>query len=143
MGELRRNGNVTGDPNLSSRGLTAGSNGLPIDFVVEIVPIWVRLLNKPYFPRALPFLQPLLAPNRIVGIVKYFEVDESIYAVFFCEPVDKSFFVLVSAVWEISRHPYIQCAVLATGHDVNEILLHRLMVKLLDPAIKSRGGIRV
>ena len=49
-----------------------GESTLLSEVVVKVTPLRVLALNKPYFPRAISFLEALLSPNRRSRIRTHF-----------------------------------------------------------------------
>ena len=75
------------------RGMTA-SNLATGDCRIKIIPIRIALFDQSDLPRPIPLFQPLLAFNRILGIVELLEVNEARDIVFFSEAFDQLRFVL-------------------------------------------------
>jgi len=45
----------------------------------QIPPFWIRFLNQPQFPRAIPFLKLLLAGNGGMHVFMHLEIDEQMH----------------------------------------------------------------
>src|SRR5687768_4793970 len=60
-------------------GASSGSGGS--NRWIEVCPVGVLFFDQPNLPSTIPFLQPLLAPDRILDVIEYFEVDKMHHAV--------------------------------------------------------------
>ena len=82
---------------------------------IEIFPIRIILLDQPYLPGPIPFLQPLLALDGIFGIVELLVVNQSSDVVFLGETLNQFQPMFGNSTDEIARHPDVQRSVGLAG----------------------------
>ncbi len=62
--------------------------------LIQIIPIWIRLFNHAYFPKAFPFLHLLFAGDRLPNVVKLLKPYQNLAAIFSRKPVSRAFLML-------------------------------------------------
>ena len=97
------------------------------DRFVQIQPSWIALLDQRDFPIAFPVLDLLFALYGSFDGWRRFKPDQVVYRVAVRKAFDKSILVLVHTAHEVASHAHVQRAVLAAGHEVDEILHTRIV----------------
>ena len=91
------------------------------DGEIEVIPVWVSLLDQLDLPRAVPALQLLLALNGGTNLTKVFEIDETSHTLFLGEPLRQLFSMLVEAPDKIVRHADIERAAKTARQNIDVI----------------------
>jgi hypothetical protein len=78
------------------------------DFVIYVVPIRVRFLDKFYLPQSIPLLELFLTRDRRLRILMDLEPDKPLETVHATKAINQLCAVLRNALREIGGHPDVQ-----------------------------------
>jgi hypothetical protein len=90
---------------------------------IEIVPIWIVLLDELDLPRAIPFLQSLLAENCLLDVIKLLKVHESVNSILLREAPNERLPMLINSSHQIVRNTDVKRAANPACQDIDPIAL--------------------
>jgi hypothetical protein len=90
---------------------------------IKIIPIWIVLLDELDLPRAIPFLQSLLAENCLLDVVELFEIYQSVNSILLREALDEPLSMLIDSSDQIVGHTDVKRAANPAGQDIDPIAL--------------------
>jgi hypothetical protein len=97
------------------------------NFWIEVIPIWIGLLDQSYLPGSIPFLQALLSPDRGFDIVVRFVIDKAMNGILFAETRELTRAMLVTSSNQIICHADIERSSYSACKDVDPVIAFGLI----------------
>jgi hypothetical protein len=91
------------------------------DLRVEICPVGIVFLDQRYLPGARPFLESLLALDRILDLIEGFEINQPGHLMLLGETLGDLQLMLCNAADEVIGHTDVKRATDAAGENVDVI----------------------
>ena len=110
-------------------------------FIIQIPPLRIYLLNQPDLPRALPLLDLLLTDDGVADVGMLFKIHQAMDLILPGKALPHIGFMLPDALYQLAGDAGVERAVSSAGEDVDvSCFRHRIAYRLaLNGSLPSQG----